>query len=227
MDSPAHSDHQQVSASSGDGLQHVQPQPVLGSSIGLLPDLPPFLGLAYESQLELPDMNQLWGLSGPAIAQQAYQNMIQHMEAQNNVADDEASDIDLDEPPHPLAHDDSDAAYPDDLPPDMPIGNPHLVGPPNVNPNAVQFLVNWTHESMRMPRPTPPYRNGLTRMLMTDFTSVKYSDLAGDECDFQGINWSMMGVTRRAGRRRRKAVFKNYTNVPGAANKVHNTRNPK
>lgn len=47
-------------------------------------------------------------------------------------------------------------------------------------------------------------------------SEVRYVDLAGDRCDFQGIDWQELGVTRRDARLRRMKTYKNYTNMKGS-----------
>jgi len=42
---------------------------------------------------------------------------------------------------------------------------------------------------------------------------VEYDHLLGDKCDFQGIDWEDLGVTRREARERRLNMYKNFVNI--------------
>lgn len=93
-------------------------------------------------------------------------------------------------------------------------GFPHVLEPERRNLHAVEFLMAWSSDYLRsgVPGPTP---QSLGRMLQRDMGTIRYSDLRGDHCDFQRIDWSLMGVTRNAARQRRLETFENYFNVVG------------
>ncbi|KAI1006127.1 hypothetical protein K3495_g2094 [Podosphaera aphanis] len=42
---------------------------------------------------------------------------------------------------------------------------------------------------------------------------IQRSDLRGDECDMQRINWKELGISRLEARRRRSQIYCNYTNI--------------
>lgn len=42
---------------------------------------------------------------------------------------------------------------------------------------------------------------------------ISINDLDDSRCDFQGIDWSVLGVTRQATREMRKKTYKNHTNI--------------
>jgi hypothetical protein len=45
---------------------------------------------------------------------------------------------------------------------------------------------------------------------------IEFDDLEGDQCDFQGVDWEDIGVTRSDARERRLLTYSNYVNIPGS-----------
>ncbi|KAK4242348.1 WD40-repeat-containing domain protein [Achaetomium macrosporum] len=95
--------------------------------------------------------------------------------------------------------------------------NPAVIGPSNYG--LTDFLRHWARQSrvMQLARsscPWPARVNSLDDD--TQLSWVGYDDLDGDQCDFQGIDWEDLGVTRRDARERRLLTYANYVNVPGS-----------
>lgn len=47
----------------------------------------------------------------------------------------------------------------------------------------------------------------------SDLEPVEQSDLKGDECDIQGLNWKQLGVSRLEAKQKRRETYKNYLNI--------------
>ncbi|KAK3310377.1 WD40-repeat-containing domain protein [Chaetomium strumarium] len=95
--------------------------------------------------------------------------------------------------------------------------NPGIIGPSNYG--LTDFLRHWARQSRAMPLarsscPWPARVNSLDDD--TQLSWVGYDDLEGDQCDFQGIDWEDLGVTRRDARERRLLTYANYVNAPGS-----------
>lgn len=93
--------------------------------------------------------------------------------------------------------------------------NPGTLGPENLG--LVNFLHHWAWQarqplasSVRQSR--PPSLAKTTAMAESSVKEVRYTDLEGDACDFQGVNWVELGVTRESARRRRLRTYTNYVN---------------
>ncbi|KAG9255047.1 WD40-repeat-containing domain protein [Emericellopsis atlantica] len=108
---------------------------------------------------------------------------------------------------------------------DEPLGQgqlPTLLGPhvPNmlgsVNMGLGEFLDEWSHPVLAVPEATRPDYPHLLLETSKQLTKIRRVHLRGDRCDFQGINWSAMGVTRQLARARRARTFQNYTSWPGS-----------
>jgi hypothetical protein len=92
------------------------------------------------------------------------------------------------------------------------------------NHNLSDLLRHWANEALKeMSARRRPYGHyvmhlaaptveGMRSLAKQASLRVKYSDLMGDECDLQGINWKSMSVTRREARARRVASYTNYVN---------------
>ncbi|KAH8177643.1 WD domain containing protein [Sarocladium implicatum] len=93
-------------------------------------------------------------------------------------------------------------------------GFPHVLEPERRNLRTTEFLMAWSADSSRRRRPGPAHQR-LERFLRREMGVIKYSNLSGDNCDLQGIDWASMGVTREAARQRRLETFENYFNVEG------------
>jgi hypothetical protein len=85
----------------------------------------------------------------------------------------------------------------------------------NLNPGnypLVEFLQHWSFAG-GSPKPRA---NRVTDLAGAQVTHVQYGDLAGDQCDMQGIDWEDLGVTRKDARERRLLTYRNYTNQQGS-----------
>jgi hypothetical protein len=97
------------------------------------------------------------------------------------------------------------------------IANPIAI--PGANPDLTTFLYGWalsSQEPTLSRRPAArqvPVLSRLEQLVSSKLKGVRYNHLDGNRCDLQGIDWSSLGVTRRAARRRRMGTYKNYTNV--------------
>lgn len=61
-----------------------------------------------------------------------------------------------------------------------------------------------------------PWFKKIAEQAAAPLTHVQYADLEGDRCDFQGMDWDDLGVTRREARERRLLTYTNYTNEAGS-----------
>jgi hypothetical protein len=95
--------------------------------------------------------------------------------------------------------------------------NPTTIGPSNYG--LTDFLRHWARQSRilqnvsRGPCPWPARVNSLETCQPA---SIEYEDLEGDQCDFQGVDWEDIGVTRKDARERRLLTYSNYVNIPGS-----------
>lgn len=101
-----------------------------------------------------------------------------------------------------------------------PISNPNPTMLGSENHGLIDFLWHWSREarlahsySLRAYAPCP---EDIRRQAQVHMNEVRYDDLLGDECDFQGMNWESMGTTRERARRRRLETYKNYVNKEGS-----------
>ncbi|KAM5373863.1 hypothetical protein ACJZ2D_006825 [Fusarium nematophilum] len=106
----------------------------------------------------------------------------------------------------------------DDLPP-ISNPNPTMLGSENLG--LVAFLGHWAQQA-RIDSPLSPMRarapcpEEIRRQAHAHINDIKYSDLRGDDFDFQGMDWASMGTTRRCARKKRGATYKNYVNKEGS-----------
>ncbi len=91
--------------------------------------------------------------------------------------------------------------------------DPSIIG--GTNQNLTDFLYSWYRQ--RRPRGRPGYRvpwpSKANEQIASTLSHVQYADIEGDRCDFQGLSWEHMGVTRREARERRFITYHNYTNI--------------
>jgi hypothetical protein len=99
-----------------------------------------------------------------------------------------------------------------------------------VNPNIstlspgnyplIAFLQSWAgappSQRLNKERWRFPWIKKIAEQASTHLTHVQYADLEGDQCDFQGIDWEDLGVSRREARERRLLTYTNYTNETGS-----------
>ena len=84
------------------------------------------------------------------------------------------------------------------------------------NLNLFDFLWSWgdyvgdepSRGSRRIPHQPEIARERIARPSI-----IQRSDLQGEECDLQGLNWDALGVMRAEARRMRKKTYTNYTNL--------------
>jgi hypothetical protein len=87
-----------------------------------------------------------------------------------------------------------------------------------INMNFGAFLLDWADQA-RMRRAKDrryrgPAAHGVARYSTeNDIDPVTINDLKGEECDFQRIDWSELGVSRLEARQMRRKTYKNYTNL--------------
>lgn len=94
--------------------------------------------------------------------------------------------------------------------------NPSLLGSGNLDLSG--FLNMWAYSALDSPDLDVP-RPYLDRVLLHCQHKprvVQCSDLGGDRCDFQGLDWASMGTTRAAARTRRRRQHQNHTNLHGS-----------
>ncbi|KAJ8070437.1 hypothetical protein OCU04_000811 [Sclerotinia nivalis] len=86
------------------------------------------------------------------------------------------------------------------------------------NMNLGDFLSDWATTVPRrvtgkFKRAGPSQAAITSHILARDLMPMRRCDLQGDECDIQRIDWKDLGVTRLEARQRRRATYKNYTNL--------------
>ncbi|KAH7326505.1 hypothetical protein B0I35DRAFT_137308 [Stachybotrys elegans] len=91
--------------------------------------------------------------------------------------------------------------------------NPTILGSENLD--LIDTLRTWAHQYL--PRPCakaiyPDLRTVMDFPHVPPPREITYAELAGDRYDFQGINLTSMGVTRKETREWRDSSYKNYTN---------------
>ena len=123
------------------------------------------------------------------------------------------------------------STIPDDGPVPAWLEAPHPVGLTNPNPltlgpsnyGLIDFLRHWARDGRddrpgfardRSSLPWPNRVNALSNS--QDITQVRYADLEGDQCDFQGVDWEDLGVRRKEARERRLLTYNNYVNRQGS-----------
>jgi len=97
--------------------------------------------------------------------------------------------------------------------------NPNALGPGNYS--LSQFLLHWARQSrglsgLTRERGRYPWPGRINDISSRPLTHVQYADLNGDQCDFQGLDWDHIGVTRREARERRLITYNNYVNQGGS-----------
>ena len=95
--------------------------------------------------------------------------------------------------------------------------NPTTIGPSNYG--LTDFLHHWARQSrilQTMARGSCPWPSRVNALQAARDASIEYDDLEGDLCDFQGVDWEDIGVTRMDARERRLLTYNNYVNIPGS-----------
>ncbi|KXJ95329.1 WD40-repeat-containing domain protein [Microdochium bolleyi] len=91
------------------------------------------------------------------------------------------------------------------------------LGPENLD--LVNFLRVWLSARREETYHDPARfqaRRAILKLAQQGEQRIQYKDLAGDKCDFQGIDWPSLTVTREAARQRRKDTYTNYVNRDGS-----------
>ncbi|KAK3945294.1 WD40-repeat-containing domain protein [Diplogelasinospora grovesii] len=98
---------------------------------------------------------------------------------------------------------------------------PNTLGPCNYS--LTDFLHHWARagrlgnlQGTTRERGRCPWPARINEQAASPITHVQYADLEGDMCDFQGIDWDGMGVTRREARERRMLTYNNYVSRTGS-----------
>ncbi|KAK8042314.1 hypothetical protein PG993_006837 [Apiospora rasikravindrae] len=91
--------------------------------------------------------------------------------------------------------------------------NPLSLAPENLN--FVDFMRIWA-ENGRGKLPDIRRLRAQLGDVGLGSTRVEYSQLHGNKCDMQGIDWEDLGVPRRVARERRMMTYRNYTNKSGS-----------
>ena len=98
----------------------------------------------------------------------------------------------------------------------LPFPNPMpTIGPSNYG--LTDFLHHWARQSrilQGLARGRCPWPARVNLLESSELARVQYQDLEGDQCDFQGVDWGDIGVTREDARERRLLTYNNYVNVP-------------
>jgi hypothetical protein len=121
----------------------------------------------------------------------------------------------LDAPPNEIAGEDWAAAIP--LPP---FGTHASLAPENMG--LINFLGAWA----RSARAVQSFQRGMAGAPSLSWvrsqadelqrSRIEYSDLKGEQCDFQGLDWTEIGVSRENALRHRRMTYRNYVNRPGS-----------
>ena len=98
------------------------------------------------------------------------------------------------------------------------VGNSSSMVPVSENLGIIDFLHHWAYQGRytHSPRPHTPRLHQVIEQEESVVKEIHHSDLKGNECDFQGLNWQVMETTRTAARRRRHRTYKNYVNCEGS-----------
>jgi hypothetical protein len=105
----------------------------------------------------------------------------------------------------------------DNLPP-VQISNPNPFVLGSENFGLFDFLRHWASlRGFGVSNSTQaPDTKTLIQQTRNPPDVVTYDDLKGDECDFQGLNWTAMGTSRDAARPRRRRTYRNHVNCQGS-----------
>lgn len=114
------------------------------------------------------------------------------------------------------------AGHPPTIPNDFPSDDESVANGDEVqdsrNLNLVEFLFNWNQQFSRgedsRRRPRGPAIPALVRQRSEKLAPVERSDLQGEKCDIQRINWEELGVKRLEARQMRRHTYRNYTSIP-------------
>lgn len=88
------------------------------------------------------------------------------------------------------------------------------------NMSLADFLTSWARaspweeESRRRPR-GPDLQSVLRQREIENLVPMERSDLQGERCDIQRIDWKDLGITRFEARQMRRQTYKNYMNLRG------------
>lgn len=98
--------------------------------------------------------------------------------------------------------------------------NPNMSALNPGNYPLIAFLQNWAGapptRQLSRERWRFPWMKRITEQASRQLTTIRYDNLEGEQCDFQGLDWDDLGVPRRDARERRLLTYTNYTNEPGS-----------
>ncbi|KAK3496639.1 uncharacterized protein B0T23DRAFT_437356 [Neurospora hispaniola] len=102
-----------------------------------------------------------------------------------------------------------------------PAHGPNLHSMTSLGPSnycLTQLLYDWARpdhrgQGVHLPRGPYPWPSRIADLAAQKLSRIRYKDLSGDQCDFQGVNWEELGVTRQEARQRRLLTYRNYVNV--------------
>lgn len=105
-----------------------------------------------------------------------------------------------------------------------PTHGPNFHSMTSLGPNnhcLTEFLYTWARpdhreQGVHLPRGPYPWPSRIADLASQKLSQMHHTDLAGDQCDFQGVNWEELGVTRQEARQRRLLTYRNYVNLPGS-----------
>ncbi|OAA65002.1 WD domain containing protein [Cordyceps fumosorosea ARSEF 2679] len=103
---------------------------------------------------------------------------------------------------------------------------PSILGSENLD--LADFLRDWAFQGRygRAGPSQPPALDGLLRQTQEQPDEIDFTQLKGDEYDFQGLNWTSMETTRKAARLRRQHTYRNYVNRMGSDKWMASTFRP-
>lgn len=98
----------------------------------------------------------------------------------------------------------------------------------STNYNLVEFLFSWNQSYSRNDetrrRPRGPAIPALIRQQSEKVAPMHLSDLHGDKCDIQRIDWTELGVSRLEARQMRRQTYRNYTSDQDATTRPWHPR---
>ncbi|KAE8444601.1 hypothetical protein EG329_014432 [Mollisiaceae sp. DMI_Dod_QoI] len=82
------------------------------------------------------------------------------------------------------------------------------------NQSLFEFLYSWGMTARANEKlPSGPSISAVSNMRSQQLSLVQQTDLEGENCDIQRINWAELGVSRLEGRQMRRVYYKNYQNL--------------
>lgn len=92
------------------------------------------------------------------------------------------------------------------------------------------FLFSWGYAASRNSSPKKkrrgPRLDSVNDLRASKPQRIRYDDLKGEKCDFQGIDWRKLEITRNEARKMRMATYKNYVNLKTPSWHVSKLKSP-